>query len=90
MQEKRRLNVLPYYLGSLKEILNYLVQWIMISDVVDGELRINLYAALVSFLQLTTDVELEPKDDLSPASSSTYVAILDGSRLGLTKLFLIR
>ncbi|KAL1493157.1 hypothetical protein ABEB36_011268 [Hypothenemus hampei] len=54
IKERRTFNSLSYYLGSLKEILQTLVQWIITSNVVDGELRMNLYAGLVIFLQLTT------------------------------------
>ncbi|XP_066259964.1 nuclear pore complex protein Nup205 [Euwallacea similis] len=80
LKERRHFNVLVYYLGPLKEILESLVQWIMTSDVVDGELRINLYAALVTFLQLISSIQSEPPKVSVSASENLYVALLDGSR----------
>lgn len=76
-------NVLQLYKGNtLKEIVENLVEWIMISDVVDGELRINLYAALVTFLQLNNNAnERRDIDTSSLILNSTYVSRLDSSRL---------
>lgn len=70
---------------SLKEILELLVDWIIVSDVVDGELRMSLYAALVTFLQLT---DVEPEHQEIVGTNSMYVSRLDGSRLvNFVKLF---
>ncbi|XP_030766141.1 nuclear pore complex protein Nup205 [Sitophilus oryzae] len=70
-------NVITYYFGSLKQILENLVEWILTSDVIDGELRINLYAALVTFLQLTN---VEPShEDIAVTNNSMYISRLDGS-----------
>ncbi|KAJ8943937.1 hypothetical protein NQ314_009601 [Rhamnusium bicolor] len=77
IESDQHVNILKLYSSSLKEILESLVEWIMISDVIDGELRINLYAALVTFLQLTN---LEtPHEDII-FNNSIYVSRLDSSR----------
>ncbi|KAF7266032.1 hypothetical protein GWI33_020609 [Rhynchophorus ferrugineus] len=78
--ERPNFNVISYYFGSLKKILESLVEWIMTSDVIDGELRINLYAALVTFLQLA-NVE-QSHEDIT-ADSSLYISRLDGSRYSI-------
>ncbi|XP_019753417.1 nuclear pore complex protein Nup205 [Dendroctonus ponderosae] len=77
LKEKGEFNVVTYYLGSLKDILDSLVRWIMTSDVVDGELRINLYAALVTFLQMTS-VDMDIHQDR--LNNTVYVPTLDGPR----------
>lgn len=56
------------------------MRWIMTSDVVDGELRINLYAALVTFLQMTS-VDLDLHQD--KFNNIVYVPTLDGPRYSL-------
>ncbi|XP_018577858.1 nuclear pore complex protein Nup205 [Anoplophora glabripennis] len=72
------VNVMKLYYSSLKEILERLVEWIMISDVIDGELRINLYAALVTFLQLTN---ADVPHDSTIFNDSLYISRLDSSRV---------
>ncbi|CAH1170192.1 unnamed protein product [Phaedon cochleariae] len=81
--DKSTLNVLKLYYSSLKEILENLVQWIMISNVTDGELRINLYAALVTFLQLT-NIET-PHDDII-SNNSFFISRLDSSKLNVSEI----
>ncbi|CAH1168718.1 unnamed protein product [Phyllotreta striolata] len=49
------VDVLKLYYTTLKEILENLISWIVTSDVVNCKLRVNLYTALVSFLQLTCE-----------------------------------
>ncbi|CAH0547709.1 unnamed protein product [Brassicogethes aeneus] len=75
-------NVLQLYTGTLRGILENLIEWIMVSDVVDGELRINLYATLVTFLQFTRTSEKVKQEDFS-INCSMYVSRLDSSRLNV-------
>lgn len=60
--------------SSLKDILNYLVEWIMISDVSEQKLRINLYGAFILFLHLIT---IEDSNVTTNVESNTYVGKLD-------------
>ncbi|CAH1106596.1 unnamed protein product [Psylliodes chrysocephalus] len=76
------VNVLKLYYSSLKEILENLTRWIMTSDVVNGELRVNLYTSLVSFLQLTyNDV---PHDDIM-FNNSLFISRLDSSKINVSE-----
>ncbi|XP_060535293.1 nuclear pore complex protein Nup205 [Cylas formicarius] len=70
-------NIFTYYFSSVKNIMLDLVRWIIVSDVIDGELRINLYAALVTLLQI---VNVEPHHDEINLDGSLYVSRLDSSR----------
>ncbi|KAG5873933.1 hypothetical protein JTB14_014533 [Gonioctena quinquepunctata] len=76
------MNVLKLYNSSLKEILENFVQWIMVSDVVDGELRINLYASLITFLQLTNMDK--PHEDLL-FNNSLFISHLDSSKMNVSE-----
>ncbi|KAJ8924600.1 hypothetical protein NQ315_000750 [Exocentrus adspersus] len=78
----RCVNIMKLYYSSLKEILECLVEWVMISDVIDGELRINLYAALITFLQLA-NVEV-PHESIT-FNDSLYVSRLDSSRVNVSE-----
>ncbi|KAJ3662888.1 hypothetical protein Zmor_007206 [Zophobas morio] len=73
-------SMLQMHLGSLKEILENLIEWIMVSNVTDEKLKINLYAALVTLLELAS---LEKPPDNVAVSSSTYVSRLDNSKVSL-------
>ncbi|KAJ8957097.1 hypothetical protein NQ318_007312 [Aromia moschata] len=73
----KNVDIMKLYYSSLKEILECLVQWTMVSDVVDGELRINLYTALVTFLQMTN---LETPHEDIVINNSLYVSRLDSSK----------
>ncbi|XP_057651912.1 nuclear pore complex protein Nup205 [Diorhabda carinulata] len=76
------VDVLKLYYTSLKEILENLIQWIIVSDVINGELRVNLYASLVSFLQLTD--KDAPHEDVM-FNNSLFVTRLDSSKLSITE-----
>lgn len=78
----KSMNIMKLYQSSLKEILEYLVEWVMISDVIDGELRINLYAALVTFLQLT-NAQIPHESIIF--DDSLYVSRLDSSRVNISE-----
>nr|XP_023028038.1 nuclear pore complex protein Nup205 [Leptinotarsa decemlineata] len=80
------LNVLEMHHSSLKKILENFVQCIMVSDVVDGELRINLYASLVTFLQMA-NIE-KPYEDVM-FSNSLFISRLDSSKLSICDDFKI-
>ncbi|XP_074042758.1 nuclear pore complex protein Nup205 [Leptinotarsa decemlineata] len=80
------LNVLEMHHSSLKKILENFVQCIMVSDVVDGELRINLYASLVTFLQMA-NIE-KPFEDVM-FSNSLFISRLDSSKLSICDDFKI-
>ncbi|RZC40322.1 nuclear pore complex protein Nup205 [Asbolus verrucosus] len=73
-------SMLQMHLGSLKEILENLIEWIMVSNVTDEKLRINLYAGLVTLLELAS---LEKPSDNARISNSTYVSRLDNSRVSI-------
>lgn len=70
-------NIIQINASSLKEILNCLVEWIMISDVSDQKLRINLYGALVTFLHLIT---IDENDRTLNIDSNLYVSKLDSTK----------
>lgn len=82
LEAGRSMNVIRLYHSSLKEILECLVEWVMISDVIDGELRINLYAALVTFLQITNTQT--PHESIA-FNDSLYVSRLDSSRVNISE-----
>lgn len=73
-------SMLQMYLGSLKEILENLIEWIMVANVTDEKLKINLYAALVTFLELAS---LEKPPENVSLSNSMYVSRLDSSRVSM-------
>ncbi|KAJ3635241.1 hypothetical protein MTP99_008161 [Tenebrio molitor] len=73
-------SILQMHLGSLKEILENLIEWIMVSNVTDEKLKINLYAALVTLLELAN---LEKPTDSVAVTNSSYVSRLDSSRITL-------
>lgn len=64
----------------VRTILNNLVQWIIISDNQSQKLRINLYAALATFLQLIHVID-DPKEN--KVNDSLYVSRLDNSKFRL-------
>ncbi|CAH1259504.1 unnamed protein product [Diabrotica balteata] len=76
--EDSPIRILKVHQPLLKEILDNLTKWLMVSDVVNGELRVNLYASLVSFLQLT-DKDI-PQEELT-FNNSLFVSRLDSSKL---------
>ncbi|EFA00605.1 nuclear pore complex protein Nup205 [Tribolium castaneum] len=73
-------SMLQMLLGSLKEVLENLIEWIMVSNVTDEKLKINLYAALVTLLELAS---LEKPPESASLSNSMYVSRLDNSRVSI-------
>lgn len=69
-------SVLQVHVGSLKEILENLIEWIIVANVTDEKLRINLYASLVTLLE-TSDIE---KPEITRLQNSMYVSRLDSSK----------
>lgn len=76
-QEIFQPNIIQINATSLKAILNYIIEWLITSDVSEQKLRINLYGALVTFLHLITADEAPPKTQID---SNTYVSRLDSSK----------
>ncbi|XP_045464322.1 nuclear pore complex protein Nup205 [Harmonia axyridis] len=68
---------------TLKEILRLLMKWIVASNIVSEKLRINIYACLMIFLQLT-HIDQENEGIFVPNSS--FVSRLDSTKLNLSQL----
>ncbi|CAH1968892.1 unnamed protein product [Acanthoscelides obtectus] len=75
-----KTDVIKLYTALLREILENLVGWIMVSDVIDSELRVNLYSALIIFLQLTN---MDDDHEEIVHNESLFVSRLDSSRFSL-------
>ncbi|VEN41265.1 unnamed protein product [Callosobruchus maculatus] len=78
VENESNLNVITLYSTLLKEILENLVGWIMVSNVIDSELRVNLYSALITLLQLTN---MDEDHDDIVSNDSLFVSRLDSSRI---------
>ncbi|KAK4877381.1 hypothetical protein RN001_009887 [Aquatica leii] len=76
------INVVHANNESLKLILNYLVKWIMNTDGFSQNIKINLYAALATFLRL---VHLDEPVQGAKLDSSFYISRLDSSKLQASK-----
>lgn len=70
-------NIIQINATSLKAILNYIIEWLITSDVSEQKLRINLYGALVTFFHLITVDETPSQTQID---SGTYVSRLDSSK----------
>lgn len=74
--------IVELYQNALQRILGNLLEWILISNVTDAELRINLYASLVTFLQL---IKIEPDNKDLNIDNSMFVSRLDSTTVSTGK-----
>ncbi|XP_017786279.1 PREDICTED: nuclear pore complex protein Nup205 [Nicrophorus vespilloides] len=70
-------SMLELNISSMKGIISYIIEWIIVSDSKSQKLRINLYGALAIFLQL---INLAENKSESNVDDSMYVSRLDSSK----------
>lgn len=74
---EERKSIIEEQSESMKLLLSYLIEWLMLSDPSAQSLRINLYSTLVRFLRL---IHINStKKDVVEIDSSMYISRLDGS-----------
>lgn len=80
--EKLRKSQAQIHINFLKEILENLIEWIMVSNVTDEKLRVNLYASLSTLLDLAS---LDNSTENASLDGSTHVNRLNSPKLSLAK-----
>ncbi|KAL3284709.1 hypothetical protein HHI36_018857 [Cryptolaemus montrouzieri] len=80
---KKDLYIIQANADTLKEILRLLIKWIIASNIISEKLRINIYACLLVFLQLT---HVDQENEGIFIETSSFVSRLDSSKLSLSQL----